>query len=149
VAVCLNGYVRTTYDLDLLVEASHTNLNRLLSCLAGFGEGFARELSLEDFPLEEGAVRVIEEFTVDIFTLMRQRTYEDFAATARALEIDGVAIRYLAPEALIELKSPSARDKDQLDVSALRAIIGGDASANIADLVKLTPPPNAAPEGPS
>jgi len=148
VAVCLNGYVRTTYDLDLLVEASPANLSRLLSCLAGFGEGFARELSLEDFPLEEGAVRVIEEFTVDIFTLMRRHTFADFTATARGLEIDGVTIRYLAPEALIELKSPSGRDKDKLDVSALRAIAGGVVSASIANLVKLTPPPNAAPEDP-
>jgi hypothetical protein len=85
----------------------------LLACLAGFGEGFARELSLNDFPMEEGAVRVIEDFTVDLFTLLRQRTFEDFATTARQLEVNGVTIRYLAPEALIELKSPSDRDKDQ------------------------------------
>ena len=142
VAVCLNGYVRTTFDLDLLVEASPANLRRLLSCLAGFGEGFARELSPEDFPMEEGAVRVIEDFTVDLFTLMRQRTFADFAATARVLEIDGVTIRYLAPEALIELKSPSDRDKDRLDVSALRAVTAGIFAPNVADLVKLTPPPS-------
>ena len=64
VAVCLNGFVRTTQDLDLLVEASPANLERLLRCLATFGEGFARELSPSDFPMEEGAVRVNEEFTV-------------------------------------------------------------------------------------
>ena len=55
VAVCLNGFVRATQDLDLLVEASPANLRRLLACLATFGEGFARELSPEDFPMEEGA----------------------------------------------------------------------------------------------
>jgi hypothetical protein len=146
VAVCLNGFVRTTQDLDLLVEASSANLQRLLTCLAGFGEGFARELALEDFPLEEGAVRVIEDFTVDLFTLLRAHTFADFEVTARRLEIDGVVIRYLAPEALIELKSQSIRDKDKLDVTALRAILAGTADPDVADLARLTPPPSAAPE---
>src|SRR3954465_10155869 len=83
VAVCLNGYVRATQDLDLLVEASPENLRRLLDCLATFGEGYARELSPEDFPMEEGAVRVNDAFTVDIFTIMRSRTFAEFARTAR------------------------------------------------------------------
>ena len=37
VAVCLNGFVRATQDIDLLVEASPANLRRLLACLATFG----------------------------------------------------------------------------------------------------------------
>ena len=84
VAVCLNGFVRTTQDLDLLVEASPANLQRsALVPLPGLGEGFAQELSLDDFPMEEGAIRVIEDFVVDLFTIMRSRTYADFATTAR------------------------------------------------------------------
>ncbi|MDQ3623364.1 MAG: nucleotidyltransferase [Verrucomicrobiota bacterium] len=149
VAVCLNGFVRTTQDLDLLVEASPANLQRLLHSLTGFGQGFARELSPDDFPMEEGAVRVIEDFTVDLFTVMRSRTFGSFAAGARRLEIDGVIVRYLAPEALIELKSPSAREKDQLDVAALREIIAGAAQPGPADLVELTPPAAPTQDEPS
>ena len=140
VAVCLNGFVRATQDLDLLVEASPANLRRLLACLATFGEGFARELSPEDFPMEEGAVRVNEDFTVDLFALMRSRTFVDFAATARRLEIDEIVVRYLAPESLIELKSASARENDRLDVAALREIIAGAALPGSANLEELTPP---------
>jgi hypothetical protein len=145
VAVCLNGFVHATEVLDLLVEASPQNLRRLLACLANFGEGFARELSAEDFPLEEGAVRVVEDFTVDIFTLMRSRTFQYFSATARRLDIDGVAVRYLGPEALIELKSASTREKDQLDVASLREIIAGASLVGVVDLVGLTPPPDLSP----
>jgi hypothetical protein len=112
VAVCLNSFVRATQDPAFLVEASPANLRRLLACLATFGEGFARELSPEDLGREEGAVRVNEDFALDLFTLMRNRTFADFAAAARPLEIEGVVVRYLAPEALIELKSPSTREKD-------------------------------------
>jgi hypothetical protein len=58
VAVCLNGYVRTTDNLDLLVEASPANLRRLLDCLDAFGQGFVRALRahacayLFRFPIE-------------------------------------------------------------------------------------------------
>lgn len=139
VAVCLNGFVRTTQDLDLLVDASPANLRRLLDCLGGFGEGFARELTPEDFPLEEGAVRVVEDFTVDLFTLMRSRTFADFVTTARRLEVEGAVVRYLSPEALIELKSASSREKDQWDVAALRRIVAGNGPGGAADLKAWTP----------
>jgi hypothetical protein len=140
VAVCLNGFVRATQDLDLLVEASPANLERLLGCLSSFGEGFARELSPADFAMEEGAIRVNEDFALDLFTLMRNRTFADFAATARRLEIGGIVVRYLAPEALIELKSASIRDKDRLDVAALREVIAGAVPPSGANLEELTPP---------
>jgi hypothetical protein len=142
VAVCLNGFVRTTHDLDLLVEASPDNLRRLLDTLAHFGAGFARELSPDDFTIEEGAVRIVEEFTIDLFTMMRSRTFADFATTARRLEIDGALVRYLAPEALIELKSASLREKDKLDVAALRDLLVGAVSSEDVNLVELTPAPD-------
>jgi len=139
VAVCLNGFVRTTQDLDILVEHSQENIQRLLACLASFGEGFARELTPADFSLEEGALRVVEDFTLDLFTLMRSHTFADFIGAARSVEVDGVSIRYLSPQALIALKSPSIREKDQLDVASLRRIIAGEIAPGIADLDQLTP----------
>ena len=43
VAVALNGFVRTTDDVDILIERSAENIHRLLATLASFGEGHARE----------------------------------------------------------------------------------------------------------
>ena len=145
VAVCLNGYVRTTQDLDLLVAATPENLRRLLDCLAHFGQGFARELSPDDFPIEEGAVRIIEDFTLDIFTLMRSRAFADFAETAHALELHETTVRYLAPAALIELKGESSREKDQLDAAVLRRILAGAEVPVVPDLTTLTPPSDLPP----
>ena len=147
VAVCLNGFVRTTQDLDLLVEPSRANIDRLLDALATFGEGFARELSPEDFRLEEGAVRLNEDFTVDIFTVMRSRSFGDFQAMARNLKVGDVVIPYLAPESLIELKSLSTREKDRLDVGALQQILAGtEPPPDAPDLVGLTPPRDVSAE---
>ena len=120
VAVALNGFVRTTDDVDILIERSPQNIQRLLATLASFGEGHARELSLTDFDEAEGAVRVIEEFPLDIFTVMRGQSYADFAGELRQTNINGAKIDFLRAEALIRLKTPSEREKDKIDIVALR-----------------------------
>ena len=47
-AVIFNGYPRLTLDADILVDDAPENLKRLLQCLAGWGEGWARELKPAD-----------------------------------------------------------------------------------------------------
>lgn len=122
-AVILNGYPRLTVDVDILVEDSTENLNRLLSQLRLWGEGWARELQPEDFLAQEGCIRVIEEFELDIFTRLRGHPLDDFRPRMRVIRSADLDIPYLAPEDLILLKEGSWREKDQLDVAALREIL--------------------------
>src|SRR5947199_295597 len=82
IAVALNGFVRTTEDVDIVVERSPANINRLLKALVEFGEGHARELSESDFDDAEGAVRIVEDFPLDVFTMIQGKRFADFAATA-------------------------------------------------------------------
>lgn len=124
VAVSLNGFVRATDDLDILISDAPHNVKRLLEELAKWGEGFARELKVEDFIPQEGSIRIMEEFDLDVFTRMRGKSLEDFRARVRYLDTAGVRIAYLAPEDLIFLKQTSWREKDQIDVATLRRIIG-------------------------
>ena len=122
VAVALNGFVRTTEDIDILIEASAENVTRLLDELRNFGEGHARELSPADFSDSEGAIRIIEDFPLDVFTMMRGKRYADLVGSTKTTRIDDVEVRYLNSEALIALKSDSQRDQDRIDVSALRGL---------------------------
>ena len=69
-ACAFNGHVRMTDDVDILVQRTERNINNLLECLLGFGEGHARELDPGDFADEEGAIRIVEEFPLDIFVRM-------------------------------------------------------------------------------
>ena len=126
-AVIFNGYPRLTLDADIMVHVAPGNLRKLLDCLAGWGEGWARELKPEDFVFQEGAVRVMEEFDLDMFTRMCGKSLDDFRPRLRHLETGGVRIPYLAPEDLIFLKQDSWRDKDKLDVQAMREIIAREA----------------------
>ena len=122
-AVIFNGYPRLTLDVDILVSDAPENLRRLLDCLASWGEGWARELKTEDFVAQEGSIRVREEFDLDIFTQMCGKTLADFRPRLRQLDVSGARIDYLAPADLIYLKQGSWRDKDKLDVAAMREII--------------------------
>ena len=122
VAVALNGFVRTTEDVHILIEASAANVARLLDELANFGEGFARELTPADFSDSEGAIRIIEDFPLDVFTIIRSKRYADLIDTTKTTRIDDVDIHYLNPKTLITLKSDSQRDQDRIDVSALQSL---------------------------
>jgi len=123
VAISLNGLVRATDDVDIVVSHAPENLHKLIECLKQWGEGWARELKPEDFSNEPGAVRLVEDFALDMFVAMKEKTLADFRPRLRHLETSGIRIPYLAPEDLIFLKDGSWRDKDKLDVQAMREII--------------------------
>jgi hypothetical protein len=123
VAISLNGFVRATEDVDVIVGKSPENIRTLLKCLERWGEGWARELKVEDFAVEEGSIRVMEDFDLDIFVRMRGKTIDDFRPNFRHFESHGVRIAYLSPADLIYLKEGSWREKDQLDVSAMKEVV--------------------------
>jgi len=127
-AVILNGYPRLTLDADILVHDAPDNLRKLLRLLEGWGEGWARELKVEDFVAQEGSIRVMEDFDLDIFVRMRGKALDDFRPNLRYLVSEDIRIPYLAPGDLIFLKEGSWREKDQLDVSAMKEILAREAS---------------------
>jgi len=125
IAVSLQGYVRLTEDVDILIDREEGNVFRFLSSLADYGEGFAREFCLEDFGPEEGALRLIEESEgcqLDIFTVMSGKSYFDLSEDAEVFKVQGLEVLYASKKSLIELKSNTVREKDQLDVQALKKL---------------------------
>ncbi len=125
VACALNGFVRASEDLDILIEASEKNIEEMLKILTRWGEGFAVELSVSDFPVSSGAISIIEDFPLDIFTILNEQTYNDLIPNIRLSE---QGIPFLEREALIEIKKNSFRDKDKIDVLALKKIMSDDLS---------------------
>ena len=125
IAVSMQGYVRLTEDVDLLINDSPSNVNRLLERLACYGEGFARQLSPEDFNDEEGAIRIVEETEqcqIDIFTRMSGRRYSDVIEDADRFQAGAYQIAVASKTSLIGWKSKSVREKDQFDAMALRRL---------------------------
>jgi hypothetical protein len=123
VAVSLNGFVRATKDVDIIISEKPDNVSRLLGQLQKWGEGWARELTVNDFVPQEGSIRLQEEFDLDIFTRMRGKSLDDFRPRLKYFESSCVRIPYIAPEDIIWLKQSSWREKDQLDVFAMKEIL--------------------------
>ncbi len=119
VACALNGFVRATDDLDILIEASEKNIGLMLRVLKGWGNGYAGELEEADFPASPGAVRLIEDFPLDIFTILNEKTYNDLLPDT-CMSAQG--IKYLNKAALIDIKKSSFREKDKIDVLALQKL---------------------------
>lgn len=149
VATCLNGYVRYTNDLDIIVQANEDNVRRLIEALSLWGNGHARELSIEDFvPAEMGSIRIVEEFALDVFTLMRAREtgaeldFEKLREDARVYTSqNGVRIDFISPARLIELKTGTGRGKDLVDTESLREILRGGREVEPVLLEALEPQP--------
>jgi len=76
-AVELCGFTRATLDVDILVEESDANVSRLIGALGDFADGAASELTAADFTPEEGCIRILDDFALDIFTRMTGRSYHD------------------------------------------------------------------------
>ncbi len=126
-AVAYAGFERLTLDLNLLVDREPANLRTLLDVLTRLGDGAAAELAPEDFPLEEGAVRIAETLVFDLFVLMSGQTYADLLPQTALHDVDREPVRFLNADGLIALKSESLRPKDRLDAEALRAVQCGEA----------------------
>ncbi|MCP5549078.1 MAG: nucleotidyltransferase [Akkermansiaceae bacterium] len=125
VAVSIQGYVRLTEDVDVLIDGDRENVVRLLDILSGYGEGFAGELSPDDFDDEEGAIRIVEvteQCQIDVFTRMSGRRYADVLKDADWFEVGGLRIPVASKRSLIGWKSRSVREKDKLDAAALKRL---------------------------
>ena len=122
-AVCLNGFVRTTDDVDILIDNSAENITRLARCLKDFGEGYGGDLTAADVTDEPGAVRIQEEFNLDLFVCLNGKHLSDFEPWIAYHTLkSGTQIPFLKTEALIETKKGSVREKDRVDIGALTDI---------------------------
>jgi len=64
-ACILHGLVRTTEDVDILIEATEENCRRVIEGLSRMEDGAARELTPADL-LENVVVKVADEVEVDV-----------------------------------------------------------------------------------
>ena len=128
-ACILHGLVRTTEDVDILVEESEDNYRRVIAALSEMEDGAARELTPQDFQ-DNVVVKVADEVEVDISRRAWKVAYVDAKDSICYTEIDGVRIPYAGLKALIASKE-TYREQDRADLLRLRAL---------AQIAKTHPP---------
>lgn len=120
-ACILHGLVRTTEDVDILVEDNEENFRRIIGALSEMEDGAARELTPQDFA-QNVVVKIADEVEVDVSRVAWKISYTDAIGSALSIEIDGVSIPYLDLETLI-LSKNTYREQDQADVVFLKRLM--------------------------
>lgn len=116
-ACILHGLVRTTEDVDILVQASEENCRRVIEGLSRLADGAARELTAKDI-LENVVVKVADEVEVDVSTHAWKVTYDDAVGSAREVLIQGVKVPFMGLDPLIASKE-TYREQDAIDRARL------------------------------
>jgi predicted nucleotidyltransferase len=136
VAVVLHGHLRTTADLDLVVELAPENAARAIVALRELGFRPHAPVSAEGFADPEVRASWIEDKGLTVFSLWSDQTRGvevdlfvkepfDFAqAYSRAIRVslDSTNTTVVSLEDLVALKLASGRPLDLADVDALRAL---------------------------
>lgn len=122
-ACVLHGHVRATEDVDIVVDASAANIARLIDVLSDWEEGWGGTLTAEDFPIEPGAVRIVESFPLDVFTEMSGLTWAEIREHVLWWRSPEFSVPYVDLPVLIATKRLSVRSKDQEDVRVLEGLL--------------------------
>lgn len=122
-AVRLNGFLRNTEDVDLLLPSSVQNGERLIRALDFLPS--AKELEPSWFEPSADApenIRVADDLLIDLLFAANGETWETLQPHVARLEIDGVPIVTLDIEGLLKTKT-TYRDKDRIDREALTRLL--------------------------
>lgn len=121
-AVRLNGFLRATEDVDLLVRASRENGERIKRALGFLAS--SKDIEIAWFDAKDGEpenIRVADDVIVDLLFAANGETYDSVQTDVREIEIDGVRVQVLNIDGLLKTKTRT-REKDILDRSMLEKI---------------------------
>ncbi len=139
-AVQLHGYMRMTYDIDLVLAMSDENLTRFIDAAKGLGFVPVIPVSMEALKDAEQIERWYSEKGMLAFALREPTiagsivdvlvrpdvSYERLVAEAVDGELFGRKIKIASVDHLLEMKRIANRPKDQLDIIALKKIKRGE-----------------------
>jgi hypothetical protein len=120
-AVILNGYVRGTGNMDVWVNPTVENRNKLILALINFGyQQEELEVIKQGDPLNSmrGMIE-IESFHIDILTLFDKVKFEDAIQQSSKFKIEDTEVSVINFEDLIATKIFSDRLKDKTDIEQL------------------------------
>jgi hypothetical protein len=120
IAAIVHGVPRTTFDVDLLIEASEPNATRLLKALEAAGIGSAalttpQQLLAHEITIFKDVVRI------DVQTSTPGLSFADAWHRRVEREVSGVPYWILSKPDLIAAKRAAGRPKDLEDVRVLES----------------------------
>lgn len=120
-ALAAHGVPRVTGDLDIWVEPTGENANRVWAALADFGAPLGSlGISGSDFSSPDQVVQLgLPPYRVDIMTAISGVGFTEAWQGAFEGSLFGVPVRFIGREAFVKNKRASGRPKDLADIMAL------------------------------
>jgi hypothetical protein len=140
VAVVLHGYLRTTADLDLVVQLDEDNLRRALSALDSLGYRPRAPVRAEDFAERSIREAWIRDKNLQVFSMWSKESpalevdlfveepfdFDEAYARTEPIRLETTTARVVPRRLLIEMKRSVGRPRDLEDVEALEALGRGE-----------------------
>jgi predicted nucleotidyltransferase len=118
-AVIVHGYIRTTGDIDILINTTEQNADKMLTVMLKFGYD-VYDFELSDFMQEPGCISLDRyNGTIEILTSTLGVTFEECFANKVVVETSGILIYFISLTDLIKNKQAVGRPKDLDDIKNL------------------------------
>ncbi|MCX6204897.1 MAG: hypothetical protein NTZ19_01425 [Bacteroidetes bacterium] len=120
-AVIIRGYSRSTGDMDIWVNKTETNFQKLFHTITDFG------LPIEAIPIEQFFSTQYDVFAfgkppsaIEIMTAVKGVSFKDAFDLSTIELIDKIPVRVIHLNHLIEAKKAAGRNKDLNDIENLQ-----------------------------
>lgn len=121
-AVRMNGFLRATEDIDILLPSSIDNGRRVIRALSFLPASQDLDPQWFAVPADEPEnIRVADALLIDLLFAANGQTYDSLQPHVRTVTVDGVEIRTLDIDGLLKTKT-DYRDKDRIDREVLRRL---------------------------
>jgi len=118
-AVAYHGYPRYTGDIDLFIDISVENGERLLNAIKEFGLG-ELGLTLSDLTHPDQVIQIgVSPNRIDLLTVLSGVSFAEAWASRELGEIDGVSVPFISRDLLKRNKTASGRLQDLADLEYL------------------------------
>ena len=118
-AMGVHGYPRATGDIDIWVEPSAENSERVYRSMASFGAPL-HEIDEATFATPGIVFQIgVAPRRIDIITAISGVEFDDAYQQRQIVEIEDLSIPILSLDDLIKNKRATGRDKDRLDADQL------------------------------
>lgn len=119
-AVGIHGHPRFTGDLDIWLNSSLENADKLLKCVNEFGfSSFG--LTQNDFTKEGNVIQLgYPPLRIDLLTHIDGVTFNECYKNMKQIEIEGLLVNFIGYNDLLKNKSASGRPRDIDDIDHLK-----------------------------
>lgn len=118
-AVSIHGYPRTTKDLDVCINRTKENIQKILKILLDFGFGSLR-LKAEDFMKDDTIIQLgYEPVRIDILNELGEVNFDFAYKNKRIATMKGIPVNFIGYGELLRVKELAGRPQDLVDIQKL------------------------------